>query len=83
MATANTGQYTVSTEEKYERDAWRSEFFVDAADADSGGALFREGDFTPPFDSPESAAIATLRRGVEFAQSLGEPQVIGLLTLYS
>jgi hypothetical protein len=83
MATVDVGPFTVSTEQKYEREAWRSEFLIGTEDADFDMVLFRERDGGPAFDSPESAAIAALGRGVEFAHSLDNPRVIGLLTLYS
>jgi hypothetical protein len=83
MATVDVGRFIVSTEEKYEREAWHAEFLVSAEDADFDMAIFRELDGGAAFDSSESAAIAALERGVEFAQSLENPRVIGLLTLYS
>ena len=83
MATANVGRYVVVTKERYERDAWRSEYFVGAGDPDPANALFREYDCSPPFGSPEEAAMSALQRGVEFARSLRDPTVIGLLTLHS
>jgi hypothetical protein len=82
MATAKVRRYVVVTEERYERNAWRSAFFVGVDDADPAAALFRERDCSPPFDTADAAAGAALQRGVEFASSLGAPQVIGLLTLY-
>jgi hypothetical protein len=56
---------------------------VGVEDPDPAAALFREADCSPPFDTPDAAASAALQRGIEFASSLGAPQVIGLLTLYS
>ena len=57
MATANVGRYVVVTKERYERDAWRSEYFVGAGDPDPANALFRECDCSPPFGSPEEAEL--------------------------
>ncbi|TCG04591.1 hypothetical protein BZM27_39850 [Paraburkholderia steynii] len=85
MTTANVRRYVVVTEERYDRKVWRSEFFVGVDSADPATALFREGDYTdsPQFETPDDAASAALRRGVEFASSLPDPDVIGLLTLHS
>lgn len=83
MATVDVGRFMVFTEEKYEQEAWHSEFLVSAEGMDIDMAIFHERDGGPAFDSSESAAIAALGRGVQFAQSLDNPKVIGLLTLYS
>lgn len=83
MATASVGRYVVVTKERYERDAWRSECFVGIDAPDLANVLFREGDCSPPFDGPDEAARSALQRGVDFARSLGDPEVIGLLILHS
>jgi hypothetical protein len=82
MATATVGRYVVSTEERFEHAAWRSECFVSTQGCGSATALFREADCGPLFESSDEAAQSALRRGVVFARSLGDPVVTGLLTLY-
>lgn len=42
MATANVCRYVIVTEERYDRNAWRSEFFVGIDSPDPASALFRE-----------------------------------------
>jgi len=83
MATATVGQYVVATEERYEHAAWRSLCAVSSGSSGSAIVLFREDACSPPFDSPAEAAQSALQRGVRFARSLGDPTVVGLLTLYS
>jgi hypothetical protein len=83
MTNITVNRYVAVTEERYERDGWRSAYFVCVDDQDPAAALFREGDGSPSFDTPSAAASAALRRGVEFASSLRDPKLIGLLKLYS
>jgi hypothetical protein len=83
MATANVGRYVVFTEETYERDAWRSEFFVSIDEPDLASALLREGDSSVRFATSDAAADAAIQRGVDLAHCLPDPVVMGLLTLRS
>lgn len=82
MATAHVHRYVIVTEERCDRDAWRSGFFVGVGEPDPATALFREGNCPMCFSTADAAAGAALRRGVEFAGSLPDPDVIGLLTLH-
>ncbi|RKT13413.1 hypothetical protein B0G69_6562 [Paraburkholderia sp. RAU2J] len=82
MTTANVRRYVVNTQETYERNAWRSAFFVGVDDPDPTAAFFGESSPGPLFSTADGAASAALRRGVEFAGGLPDPAVIGLLTLY-
>ncbi|TCK84184.1 hypothetical protein [Paraburkholderia sp. BL9I2N2] len=82
MATAKVSRYVVVTQERCDKDYWRSEFFVGVDDPDPATAIFRESNCSPRFGTPEAAAGAALQRGVEFASTLRDPGVIGLLTLH-
>lgn len=82
MAAPTVGQYVIFTEETLSANGWRSRFLLGVSDAEETGTWFQGSECADFFESRESAAAASRRRGVEAAHSCVEPRIMSLLMMH-